>query len=77
MRIWSQNPSTTMSDLPHRDERKEVDNSPSIATRASASSFVYDPVLEKRIWRKFDLYFVPIVTMFYLLAFLVWCTAVC
>lgn len=70
MRSWSQSPSTTMSDLPHRDERKEVDNSPRIATRASASSFVYDPVLEKRIWRKFDLYFVPIVTMFYLLAFL-------
>ncbi|KAF9494659.1 MFS general substrate transporter [Pleurotus eryngii] len=59
-----------MSDLPHRDERKEVANSLGIATQASASSFVYDPVLEKRIWRKLDLYVVPIVAMFYLLAFL-------
>lgn len=30
-----------------------------------------DPALEKRIWRKLDLYILPVVTLFYLLSFLV------
>lgn len=32
---------------------------------------VEDPAMEKRVWRKIDMYVLPIVAMFYLLSFLV------
>ncbi|KAF4568225.1 hypothetical protein EYR40_010375 [Pleurotus pulmonarius] len=57
-----------MSDPSHSYGQKEVVNSPSAATHASSSSVAYDPVLEKRIWRKLDLYVVPIIAMFYILS---------
>ncbi|KAG9217884.1 hypothetical protein CCMSSC00406_0005254 [Pleurotus cornucopiae] len=54
-----------MSRLAHG---KEDVNSLS-ATHASSSS-IYNPALEKRVWRKLDLYVLPVVAMFYLLSLL-------
>ncbi len=57
-----------MSDLAHGKEDVH-----SLTTTHASSSSVYDPVLEKRVWRKLDLYVLPVVAMFYLLSFLVRC----
>lgn len=59
-----------MSDLAHQD--KETVNSPSAVTHASSIHSVHDPALsERRVWRKLDLYVLPVVVMIYLLCFLV------
>lgn len=55
--------------MSHLAHGKEDVNSLS-ATHASSSS-IYNPALEKRVWRKLDLYVLPVVAMFYLLSFLV------
>ncbi|KAL4255545.1 MFS transporter superfamily protein [Pleurotus pulmonarius] len=54
-----------MSDLAHGKEDVH-----SLTTTHASSSSVHDPVLEKRVWRKLDLYVLPVVAMFYLLSFL-------
>ncbi|KAF5377396.1 hypothetical protein D9757_009725 [Collybiopsis confluens] len=54
-------------------EKSEDIESGKTASVDSSSDFrraVEDPAMEKRVWRKIDLYVLPIVAMFYLLSFL-------
>ncbi|KAJ3576981.1 hypothetical protein NP233_g27 [Leucocoprinus birnbaumii] len=41
-----------------------------VKSEQSGSSVLIDDVLEKRVWRKLDLYVLPVVAIFYLLSFL-------
>ncbi|PPQ89888.1 hypothetical protein CVT25_004810 [Psilocybe cyanescens] len=52
------------------DPEKLNDTSSSVSSASPVTLRDVDPVLEKRIWRKLDLYILPVVTMFYLLSFL-------
>lgn len=40
-------------------------------SRESSPGPVHDPVMERRVWRKLDMWLLPVVTIFYLLNFLV------
>ena len=56
----------------HNSEDPEKINHDSQSSRESPSPApVVDPALDKRVWRKLDLFILPVVTMFYLLSFLV------
>ncbi|KAF9494645.1 MFS general substrate transporter [Pleurotus eryngii] len=50
-----------MSDLAHQD--KEAANDPSVVTHASSTHSVHDLALERRVWRKLDLYVLPVVVV--------------
>ncbi|PPQ95882.1 hypothetical protein CVT26_015574 [Gymnopilus dilepis] len=55
----------------HNSEDPEKINHDSQSSRESPSPApVVDPALDKRVWRKLDLFILPVVTMFYLLSFL-------
>ena len=41
------------------------------STDDSSSGSFNDPYLEKRVWRKLDIFILPVVAMFYFLSFLV------
>ncbi|KAH9485871.1 putative transporter [Psilocybe cubensis] len=51
------------------DPEKVQDRS-SVSSGSPVTARDVDPALEKRIWRKMDLYILPVVTLFYLLSFL-------
>lgn len=38
--------------------------------RSESPSTVFDPLLEKQVWRKLDMWILPVVAMFYFLSFL-------
>jgi hypothetical protein len=62
-------PSHLSSDLEKRDKLPQTEhNLDRLAD--SPESFVND-ALEKRVWRKLDLFVLPVVSMFYLLSFIV------
>lgn len=54
--------------LDDSETSKDVSSSKSIS---SGDRVIEDRVMEKRVWRKIDMYVVPVVAMFYLLSFLV------
>ncbi|KAJ3913969.1 major facilitator superfamily domain-containing protein [Lentinula edodes] len=53
--------------LDDSETSKDVSSSKSIS---SGDRVIEDRVMEKRVWRKIDMYVVPVVAMFYLLSFL-------
>ncbi|TFK36156.1 major facilitator superfamily domain-containing protein [Crucibulum laeve] len=53
---------------PVKDYEKHADTDSSI--RSDSPAVVVSDVLEKRVWRKIDIWILPIATMFYLLSFL-------
>lgn len=56
----------------HTSEDPEKINHDSQSSRESPSPApMVDPALDKRVWRKLDLFILPVVTIFYLLSFLV------
>jgi hypothetical protein len=60
-------PSLHSSDPEKRDKHSESEKS----LDGLAGPPLVDDVLEKRVWRKLDLYVLPVVSMFYLLSFIV------
>lgn len=54
--------------LDDSETSKDVSSSKSIS---SGDRVIEDRVMERRVWRKIDMYVVPVVAMFYLLSFLV------
>jgi len=59
-----------MSSSGNSDIEKHSDHD-SKSVSSSEPEVAVDPEMEKKVWRKLDMYVLPIVAMFYLLSFLV------